>query len=425
MKKKWINIVNNLNGIRAQVKNSFTEEGQKAAQMFRDLLDELENSEVEVDEETLIAKVKEIIEAAAPSEKVVEEIENRIANRLKAVNNAMNKELPTAVKNRVCAAILNSAKGETAKNVEKVLVENGISGLSFADVIDYKIVEKWGSDDELFNKLHRTFFSKFFYNTDTMPKKQLMAHGWVKSTEADKIIQELSVTGKTISTQYVYKRQKFAFEDLDDIARAGQESAFLSWLNEELDRIIVKTIIYAILRGDTTNDDGSKITTFESIANKTAGDAFTKIVNPASAGTVTLKDLRQMADDIHVNNNEEKVLCIRQSTLTAIEEFVYASGGTISYRTNEEMAKMIGVGSIYVTDYMDATDSDAAFAPYAVIFVPSEYWVLEKNVIDVTYPHYERNAQCFQKERNIGGKIHGLASSAVLRKAAAVVAGGE
>jgi hypothetical protein len=65
------------------------------------------------------------------------------------------------------------------------------------------------------------------------------------------------------------------------IAEVGQESSFLSWINNELDMQLVNTITMAILVGDTINPVGKRLVKFETIGTKTVTDAFT-VVSGAS-----------------------------------------------------------------------------------------------------------------------------------------------
>ena len=63
---------------------------------------------------------------------------------------------------------------------------------------------------------------------------------------------------------------------------------------------------------------------------------------------------------------------------------------------------MLGVDRIYVTDK----------AIGVVCFIPEEYWVKEKNAMQVSYPRYENNVMNYQRERNLGAAVHGLKSVA-------------
>lgn len=415
MKKKIVTVKDfaHLQEIRKRVNDAFAEgKAQEAAAAIRSLLDELETMEVEVNEDALKEKVLEILGGAEPNAKTEEAIANAIAKRMAAITNTVGaKQLSAKVKNQICAAVLNAGNKEAVVDaVNKVLVKNDITGLTFADVVDYTVVENWGDLNPLFKQLHKTFYTKFHYNTDDLGDKDILAKQWNKASASEKAIQELAATGKTISTKYIYKRQQVAQEDMDEIEKAGEQSNFLRFINEELDRQIVNTIVMAILVGDTTNESANRLTTFESIASKVANDVFTTINTAAAANVVTLKDMRLAADSVKNPNSKRKVAIMASSTLTAISEFVYAEGGTTMYRTRAEVAEQIGVDEIILSDVLN----DAS-GVYAVIMLPDGYWYNEKNALAVSYPTYEKNVLNYQKERNIGGGIHDLYSTAVLK----------
>ena len=406
MKKKLIQVkdfADKMDAIKRRVKNAFSEEGAEAAAAIRDLIDELENAEIEIDERELVARIEEVIRAfnGRLDEEIPANVAEEIANRIKAMENTMpvSDKLTPAVKNQVAAAILRAKGKEAIKDaVNGVLVKNGITGLTFNETIDFAINDNWGDSDELFAALRKVQFSKFFYTEDDFNDADVVAHGWSKSSETEKEIQQLTVQGKTIATQYIYKRQQIAFEDLDDIEESGNTATFLRWLDEELDRQIVNAII-AVMLGNTT--DFTDITTIESLPGAGTTDAFRTAVTVADPTAVTFTEARAIVDAV-VAGRGAKWLVMTQAQLTAIAAFVYASGGDTIYRSKEEVAAMLGVDRIYVTDK----------AIGVVCFIPEEYWVKEKNAMQVSYPKYEFNVMNYQRERNIGGAIHGLKSVA-------------
>lgn len=426
MKKKIVRLKDlaNLGAIKRRVADAFSERGKEAADAIRALIDELEQSEVEVDEEALAEKIKEVLEASEPSTKTEEAIANAIAKRMQAITNTVKgKDLTPAVKNQISAAILRAHGKEEVKNeVQKVLVKNDVTGLTFEDVVDYAIVESWGDLNPIFAKLHKTMYTKFFYNAQELKTAALLAKQWDKTGESEKVIQELAATGKTITTRYIYKRQQLAQEDLDEIEKAGELSNFLRFINEELDRMIVNTIVMVILVGDTVNDLADRVTTFETIGSKTESDVFTTVKNPAGA-SITLKDLRGLCDAVKNPNSKDKVLVLATTLLSQVSEFKYSQNGSIMYRSTDEIAKMLGVAEVIECDLMDADGTEDGV--FAICFIPDGYWYNEKNAIQVAYPKYEENVMNYQKERNIGGAIHDLYSSAVLKAAAAENAGQE
>ena len=407
--KEWIN----LSAIKRRVANAFSEKGQEAADAIRALIDELESAEVEVDETALAEKIQEVLANAEPNTKTEEAIANAIAKRMQAITDTVGaKNLSAAVKNQISAAILRAASKEEVKNaVNAVLVKNDVTGLTFEDVVDYAVVESWGDLNPIFKQLHKTFFTKFFYNGQDVKTATLLAKQWDKSGDTEKKVQEIAVTGKQILTKYIYKRQRAAQEDLDEIEKAGGLTNFLRFINEELDRMIVNTIVMAILIGDNVNELADRVTTFETIGSKNVSDLFTKVLNPEGE-TVTLKDFRRACDAVKNPNGKRKVAILSTSMLSQISEFKYSGTGTIMYRSTDEVAKQLGVDEVILCDLLDPEEGI-----YGIVMLPDGYWYNEKNAISVAYPKYEENVMNYQKERNIGGAIHDLFSTAVLKKA--------
>ena len=407
--KEWINLA----AIKRRVANAFSEKGQEAADAIRALIDELESAEVEVDETALAEKIQEVLANAEPNTKTEEAIANAIAKRMQAITDTVGaKNLSAAVKNQISAAILRAASKEEVKNaVNAVLIKNDVTGLTFEDVVDYAVVESWGDLNPIFKQLHKTFFTKFFYNGQDVKTATLLAKQWDKSGDTEKKIQEIAVTGKQILTKYIYKRQRAAQEDLDEIEKAGGLTNFLRFINEELDRMIVNTIVMAILIGDNVNELADRVTTFETIGSKNVSDLFTKVLNPEGE-TVTLKDFRRACDAVKNPNGKRKVAILSTTMLSQISEFKYSGTGTIMYRSTDEVAKQLGVDEVILCDLLDPEEGI-----YGIVMLPDGYWYNEKNAISVAYPKYEENVMNYQKERNIGGAIHDLFSTAVLKKA--------
>lgn len=407
MKKKLITVkdfADKMDAIKRRIKNAFSEEGAEAAAALRDLIDELEAAEIEIDEREFAARVSEVIKAYNGN--ADEEVPASVANALAAKFAELQKRMPVsdmltpAIKNQVAAAILKAhGKNEVKNAVADVLVKNGISGLSFEETVDFAINENWGDSNRLFSALRKVPFTKFFYSEQDALDSGIIAHGWDKSSESAKEIQAIIVNGKTISTQYIYKRQQVAQEDLDDIRENGGESTFLSWLNDELDRQIVNTVV-ALILGHTA--EITDITSIETLYGLGVTDSFRTAVTVADLAALTIKDIRALSDAIPNPAGKAKWLVIDQTTLTSISEFVYASGGDTIYHTIDEMKGYLGVDEIYVT----------SLATVPTVFLPDGYWIKEKNTISVSYPTWEHNVQNWQKERNMGGGVHDLKSVA-------------
>ena len=408
MKEKKILVKNLLSFEKAkkQINDALTPDGEELKKALLNLISELENSESEIGEKEIKEAVSSFL-AEMKEDEIPEAVANAIAKVANRAQSAVKGDLPAKVKNEIAGAIMRSNKQDVQNAVNEVLVKNAITGYTFADVVDFAVVTSWEKLNPLLEQLHQTLFSKFFYTDADMDTAAAIAKQWNKSAEYDKLIQQLTITGKQIQTQYVYKRQQMAAEDLDEIEIAGQQSYFAKWIAEELDQMIANTIVMAILVGDSVNSVGNKVTTFESIGNKVASDLFTTVTVEANPA---VEDYRSTVDTVKNPNGAKKVAVMSQETLTDLAAFVYGTGGTTHYRTKEEVAGQIGVDEIFVTDVLEVNANVKM-----VVLIPDEYWVREKKSIEVAYPTYEKNVMNYQKERNIGGAIHGMFSTAVLR----------
>lgn len=429
MKKNFIKVKDfvNLQSIKKKINDALT--GEKSAELkdaLIALITELDTSEAEVDEKAFADQVGELIKSymADPNAEVPAAVANAIASKVKAIQDSIKTEggekLPMKVRNQIAGEIIfgKTNKNDIKNAVEKILVENGVTGLTFGETIDYAIATKWEDLNPLFAKLKKTFISKFFYSTQEMNAALLIAKQWSTSLGAgvEKDIQSVTSTPKSITTAYAYVRQQLDNSDIDDIAEVGQESAFLAWINNELDLMLVNTIVMAILVGDTINAVGKRISTFETIGTKAATDAFTVVAGPATENAPTVTDVRLMCDKVYNPMGKDKILIMSQALLTTLSAYKYATGGDTHYRTVEEMAGQFGVNSIYVTDVL----SNLA-GVHAICMLPDGYWYKEKKYISVSWPTYEENRVNYQKERNIGGKIHDLLSTAVLKEGGEVL----
>lgn len=416
MNKKIKLKVENLATLKKSIRNAFTPEGADAAEAINEMLDSLAASDVEYDVEGLANEMKSFIEKLA-GEKVEEEVANQLAKRMQAMQNGINKDLPKEVRNEVAKAILSShGRDEVRSAVENVMTKNGISGLSFADVVDYAVVDGWGNSNPLFAKLKEVPFNKFFYTDSDLSTAEVLAKQWDEATKDTvlKSIQSVELEGKTITPRYVYKRQQMDRADLSRLEKSGGMATFLAWLNEELDRQIVNTIVLAMLVGDTINAQGARVTSFETIGTKNVSDAFTSVLNPEVAEDVTLADVRRLCDAVKNPYGKDKWLICSSALLTSISAFVYAAGGSTDFISTDALKEKLGVSEIYVTDMIDSSTG-----LHAIAMLPEGYWYTQDEYISVSYPTWEQNVENYQKERNIGGAIHDMLSTAVLKEAAA------
>ena len=419
MKKKFLK---NLVGAMKKIANTLSDD---ARSQWDEMVTAVEALEGDADEHD----ITELNDRLAEIEGKYASQEADVANRMQALRTELMNSIKGAkdvkdaftsdVRRKISNAILSAhTLREVYDSISAVCAEagievktkkNSVSGLTFAEVIDYALQLKQENNDEIFDALYKTARSKFFYGELDPTNKKHIAKQWSKSSETSKEEQELALNGKSITTAYLYKLQSLANEDLDDAREAGQEGDLLRDLRDELMRAVKGLAVRAMLVGDAYNDNGSKVTVFETIGTKTATDLFTTVVNPAVANTVTLADVRKAAAKV---KTRRKWAVMTEDLKLQLATRIYASGGTEFFFTDEELAAQLGVDRVIAKDFIGDVEG-----LHAVIFDPDEYWVKEKNVIDVAFPEYRDNRQGYVYEINMGGAIHGLESTSVLREA--------
>lgn len=346
----------------------------------------------------------------------IQAVRDEVMAMVKDTKNVKDKFTPDV--RRAIANAIHSAHNlkEVKENVESVCKENAIelrtkrnsvSGLSFAEVIDYALQLKQENSDEIFDALYKTNRTKFFYGELDPTNPSHIAKQWDKTSETSKEEQELAVEGKTLSTAYIYKLQALAHEDLDDAREAGDEVRLLADIREELRRGVKGLAVRAMLVGDAHNPNGQKVNVFETIGTKTTSDLFTTVVNPATAKSPAIEDVRKAASKV----KSERKWAVMTSDLKLLLSR-RPQGAESHFYTDNELAAQLGVERVIEKDFISEVTG-----LHAIIFNPDEYWVKEKNVIDTPFPEVRDNRQGYIYEINMGGAIHGLESTAVLREA--------
>ena len=416
MKKKLQKVIDAINARLA--KNTLSDDARAMWEEVRAAFEALiEDSK----EHTITELADQFEQIKAKYDAKDEEIQNRIQKvrdevmaMVKDTKNVKDKFTPEV--RRAIANAIHSAHNlkEVKENIAAVCKENAIevrtkrdsvSGLSYAEIIDYALQLKQENNDEIFDALYKTNRSKFYYGELDPTNPANIAKQHTKGQQ--KAEQELAVNGKTLTTAYIYKLQSLAHEDLDDAREAGEEARLLADIREELMRAVKGLAVRAILVGDAYNPNGSKVTVFETIGTKTSSDLFTTVVNPAVANTPTIADVRKAAAKVKT----ERKWAVITSDLK-LELSKRPQGADSHFYTDAELAAQIGVDRVIDKDFIGEVSG-----LHAVIFDPDEYWVKEKNVIDTAFPEFRDNRQGYIYEINMGGAIHGLESTAVLCEA--------
>lgn len=400
------------NILSKNVKNAFgaDEAGQKAAEAILELvqtmMDDPENEFTLADLET---KIKEQIDALKISDKEIEErVHNAVELKMKAISNVAGKSsISKEVKNAAARAILNAhSPQEVTDGLARVAKENGISGLTFADVVDYDLADKFGNENALFAKLRKTEVNKFFYIKEDMSTAAAIAKQHVKGATKD--IEALTAEGKTMTPKMVYKIQQIDVEDMLRLRKAGREAALVAWITDELRRVLTNTEVMAMLVGDNVNPVGKRVTSFETI-KKDASDLFT-IVKTAAGAMPTVAEVRDARDSMYNPNGLEVLAIANAKTFTSLANYHYGQGSDDYFRPDADLAGQLGVDGIYRSNLL--ADGEV------ILITPDEYWVHNEGEVEVAYDKWENNQHNWQYERMDCGAIHGLLSTAYIKPTA-------
>jgi hypothetical protein len=404
-----------LSGLK-EIQNTLSGNAREFADEVVKAFEALEADTAEHDVTALKDEVDKIAAKFAEQDQAVAEkiakVRESIMSELRKNTVSVKDKFTAEVKREIVNAMMSKKyKQDAIEAVMAVAKRNDIAGLTFPEIVDYALELKIDEGDFFFENLRKTQRNKFFYGEIDHTDPEQIAKQWDKGSVTAKEVQALVLEGKKIDTKYIYKRQRLAQEDYDAAEEAGALANLQRDLRQELRTMVEVGATRAILIGDTVNPVGQRINTFETIGTKTATDMFTTVLNPEVAGSFTIVDLAKLAAAV---KTERKWLVMSSNSLLELRQFQYGQGGTVTLKSLEDLAAEIGVERIIRKDYLDQVDG-----LHAIILDPDEYWVKEVKTLDLVYPEYDKNAIVFQYERNMGGAIHGVQSTAVLREAQA------
>lgn len=420
MKKK--HLVNTLTALKnGLAKNAVTPEGSALIDEITAILAELANDpDVEYNEEDILRKVAELAKSAGAEAGA--EVAAEVANALKGkVENRTDKK---KLRGYFAEAMRNAAgkgKGAFADEFKDICVKNGITGLPSMLEVFPEIQTKFESTSIL-SKLRKlgNYSLKFGVSSQADDDTDVRALGYT-SYDGDgvlqaKVDQNLILTPKTLSLGAIYKKitipKQMSYE-------TGNDTALFSWLANELVERIDNEIQRVILVGDgRTVGALDKITSFETIGTKTADDAYT-VYDEVSNALPTLGDVRAMIDQM--DNSKPITLYAHPAVITNMQAYQYASGGAVSYITDEVLASQLGVAEIVRTKMLPgavpAPVTAAAKYPLVIALQHDSYGYVGSDLFSVDYEKWDYNADVLMAEIFAGGGLIKPLSSGVLKVA--------
>lgn len=410
MKKDFLMNVGRLQGI----KNALTGDAKDFADAVLSAFQSMADDDKEHGVEELTAKVDEIAKTFVSKQDVenkIAEVRESILRMVRANGAGEQSKLTPEIAKQVANSVLHArTRAEAMTALDGVIAKNDLTGITYQELVDYTLNIKQDDADEVFDALSITPFATWFYGELDGDNAEQIAKQWDKSQQKGitKDLQNLAVNGRTITCKPVYKMQRISNDDVFAAEEAGQLPQLLSSVSAEERKAIKAGVVRAILIGDKVNTGNKQITSFETIGTKKATDVFTTVLNPEGA-EVTLVDLLRAVKAV---KTEHKWLFITSALEIKLRKMLYAAGGTATIIGLEDMAKMIGVERVINKDYL--SDEEGL---HAIVMSPDEYRVKIRKTLEMPFPEYKENAQYLLSEMYIGGAIHGIKSTAVLRAA--------
>lgn len=417
MKKKHLE--KTLNALKSNLaKNAVTPEAQNLIDEITAILAELANDpDVEYNEADVMAKV------TALAEKVGAEAAAEVASSFEKKFKTKNELDVKLARELFGQALLNSAgrgKGVFKKEFEALLSQNKITGLPTLTEVFPEIQTKF-EKTSILSKLRKLGTQNLnipvSLQADDSTYVRAQGHTAYDSSGAvAKVDQILTLTPKSLTLGAIYK--KISVPKLMSY-QTGNVGQLMSWLANELIERIDNELQRVILVGDgRAAGAANKITSFETIGTKTQTDAYTVYAEKANA-LPTLADVRSMIDQM--DSSKPITLYAHPAVITNLQAYQYASGGAVSYITDEVLANQLGVAEIVRTKMLigavPAAGAAAATYPLIVAIQHDSYGYIGSDLFSVDYEKWDYNQDVLMAEIFAGGGVIKPNASGVLKVA--------
>ena len=385
-----------LNSIKAGLmKNTVTPEAQALIDEINSILSELQNDpDIEYSADDLKARISELLATQ------VAEMENKLKTTFQMKNSVDNVKY----RKMFADAMRNAAgrgKGAFAEEFNKICVKNGITNMPSLIEIFPEIQTKF-EQTSMLSKLRKLgqYSLQIPVSLQDDSEENVRAKGHAVLTN-EKVDQNLVLTPKTLTLGAIYKKisvpKLLSYQVQDD-------TALFQWLVEELIARIDNEIQRVILIGDgRASDSANKINSFETIGTKTEADAYTVYKNKAGS-LPNLLDVRGLIDDM--STDRPISIYANPKMITTLKIYVAASGGSVTYMTDEVLADQLGVAEIIRTRMLtNAIPTDTSKNPVLIAIQHDNYGYVGNDLFTVDYEKWDYNADVFLAEIFAGGGI--------------------
>jgi HK97 family phage major capsid protein len=412
MKKKTLKALSNA---MRKIANSLSPESKEIAVAIQEFIAEAESSDEELTAEALTEKINAII--AEKMKEAEKDVEKDVENKIKiAVANALLENPKKEVKNYLASksavkdflSVVNSARSRTeffsmwnAKLIENDIDPNGV----FLPVpVIQRIQDNWERPNGFLTVLRHTGLKSFklVYNQADENARTSRAAKAVKGETKES--QVPNFVPKTITSGLLYKA---IYIDRETLLNNDNEAALLNYIADELARQLENEIIRDVLVGDGYTD-ANHFSNLIPIFRETS-DYFVTVSTAAEYNVLSAKDIRTAVDSLKNRDGREVVLVLPSNAAkSTLAEYKYAEGGTVSYRSDEELMAQLNVSRIFVRECVTGNAS-------AIIFIGDAYNLVgETQASNFEQFNLRVNQQDYLTEILVGGDIVDGSSAAVI-----------
>lgn len=254
-----------------------------------------------------------------------------------------------------------------------------ISGLELPEDTEYLTYEQLESID-------MTDYIEGPKDDSDLVEEYMFQYWFYDNSAFKKYLQDMVLTPNPINTAIFYKQLDVAQEDIDDLNDSGEYNEFLDWVNFELRRNVEDYIITSMFNSGDYNES------IYCFYPEHIDETFTYLMQ----GEIDLSNLTEMVNNVCT---EYKWLIINPNTLNTLLD-------DNGLKDKYELAGRLNVDYVYVTY--------GIMEEMVVCLDPNEFWLREKNTLEVAYPVYHENKVTFLYEKNVGIKPHSPLCSGML-----------
>lgn len=315
----------------------------------------------------------------------------------------------------------NKAWKEHVKTQNTIIVDNGSEIAFMPTMVKGKIQDAWDREAGWLKRLKTTNFKNYIVRFNPALDRlgdANRAHGWRPGCTKEE--QELTLVAKTLMPQMIYKIQSIDA----DMAFGDEDGSVLDYVLDELTRQIIFELKIAILTGDDRDAGCGKIDGIEPIYNDAdqTDTVFTTYVSTSNTladnvwsgdanGSFLIDELHNLVTKVKKYSGDQVTLFVSDTIISNLARVAASDTATPMYIDDEQLARMLRVDNIEVTDILNE------MGVYAIALVDRGYVLNLPNGFNPTLTRQidiYKNTEIFREELRAQGMIEGLQSTAVL-----------